>query len=370
MERLPKQIQYLILNKLSLADVFNYMLINSGTNQLSVDQNFYKVRLYRHNQPLFLTKPQGVDWISWFKQSGSLICDNKLVANSVRFVDIDEYHNQTIIYLDHFNNLYVAGNLLPSGLEKVIPNRHGLVNPPYKWLANIKAAEIWHNNLIILNTQGELFTFGYEIEPYTTSSTLKLHATNVESIGGSYNNYIAYLHYITLDGKLYGVFRQDTFHAPYEEDTSDTFIASNVLEAKVNVSDNGGYFISYQIWYLNVEHQLFSSDLNTSQMVVADVKTFDIVPFLEQASCYIGLNGKVYIYQNSESSLLIDGQFRTLKLVGATLYIIDNNLTLWSATMEMDEISGRIGIANELKLTAKNVLDVSSDGVKLCYIQL
>lgn len=110
MHHLPKFIQYEILNYLPITDVFHYTLTNSRASQLLADQNFYKCRLLKHNKQLYQTKPDSVGWMSWFTQSGKLICDKQTIANNVRAAYIDTESINTLIYLDRSNNLYVSGH--------------------------------------------------------------------------------------------------------------------------------------------------------------------------------------------------------------------------------------------------------------------
>ena len=80
MQRLPKQLLYKILNKLSDKDLHNYVLINSNTANLRGDEEFFKVRVLVHDFKLFENKPRATTWVNWYKKfvkSGQLICNEQ-----------------------------------------------------------------------------------------------------------------------------------------------------------------------------------------------------------------------------------------------------------------------------------------------------
>lgn len=371
MHHLPKFIQYEILNYLSFADVYNYTLTNRKSSQLLCDQNFFKVMLMKNNEHLFQTKPDHVNWITWFKQSGTLICDNQIVAKNIKSVYIDNCYETTIIYIDRFDNLYIAGELLTTELKRAIPNNNGIVESPYKWLSNIRDAKIWNNSLLILTTQNELLTFGSDFSLDNSNPRLTLHATDVKSIGGRSYIGTTYLYYITNDGKLYGFFRNDKFNEIFDSDTSEDLIAINVQEAKVDPDATARIHGFYGVWYTNSDHQLFWSDLDTARLVLPDVKTFDVSNY-GSIIAYIGLNGGVYIYQNSMSTLLLDGQYITVKLYDRELYVLDKDLNLWVKPLPEETVfePKKIVVSTELKLVASNVLNFSLNYFNLCYVQL
>ena len=273
MHHLPKFIQYEILNYLPITDVFHYTLTNSRASQLLTDQNFYKCRLLKHNKQLYQTKPDSVGWMSWFTQSGKLICDKQTIANNVRAAYIDTESINTLIYLDRSDNLYVSGQLLSGQLGGIIPNSNGMVDPPYKWLSDIKDARIWRNNLMILSTQGELFTFGSQFNGDTDRYILKRHATNVKSIGCQGCTYVAYLYYVTNTDRLYGFWKNNPYMTHPDE-----LLATNVNDGKVGIINyDGGYDVSHETWYTNFGHQLFWSDMDSVSQPLSNVNVFDVI---------------------------------------------------------------------------------------------
>ena len=280
-------------------------------------------------------------------------------------------YDSTIIYLDRFDNLWVSGTLLKWELQSMIGSTTRIVNPPYKWLYNIKDARIWLNNLMILTTQSKLYTFGEDFNHKWQRFKLKPHATNVKSIGGPTLNNVGYLYYITNNNELHGFFRQERYISNYNEPTSDQLIATNVNETAVEIRANSGFAISYKIWYTNFEYQLFLSNATTGTLLLSNVKTFDIMRYYGSAIVYIGLDGKIYIYQHNMTNLLLAGQYKTLKLTALKLHIIDNNLNLWFTYFREDPSNSKnFVLAIDLKLLATTVLNFSYNSFEPSYVQL
>ena len=368
MNKLKKNLLYLILNKLELPDVYSYMLSTSKTATLGQTDDFFRQRALHEYSELAFKKPDNQSWVAWYRRldmSGQLICNDEVIADNVCVVDTDKHTSELIIYIDIFGDLFISGDIgEASGLGQYVAKVNNTQNldvtsrqTKYKLASNVKDVKMFVRNLMILTNAGILFTLGFDFNGTNFKSQLQFHADNVDKIGGIWNRGRELLYYITVTGDLY-VFFRGLLYNPSQY--PDELVATSVKDARTYFEMNNMQLVLHT-YYINFHNELYhiNSTMSEATHLLELVKSFDI-GYSIPVFAYIDVNGTLYHYQNNKSTVLEPENVKYKKVIctATEIYAIDLKNNLWVLN---DKVMTKI---------KSNVLAAAGNyGTTLCYIK-